>query len=149
MAAIAGVIPTTTSTQAGIQQLLDIFKKQANAAKDDVTAQRVRMKDASSQRVNDEVMDAIQPMLEQTHHIPVITQDEDIEEEQPTNHQPCTRSAAACTITDEFIYNMMEIPGMVNISPRLAASMKYPLQFLCNFPNADIDNETGEIMEYR
>ena len=167
-AAIAGVIPTTTSTQAGIQQLLDIFKKQANAAKDDVTAQRVRMKDAASQRVNDEVMDAIQPTLDQasqrvngkaadvrhptrdkTNHIPAITQDEDIEEDQPTNHRPRTRSSAARTITDEFIYNMMEIPGTGNISPRSAASMKYPLQFLCDFANAVIDDETGEIMEYR
>ena len=38
--AIARTVPTTTSTQAGIQQLLDIFKKQANKAMNKVTAQR-------------------------------------------------------------------------------------------------------------
>ena len=43
-AAIARTVPTTTSTQAGIQQLLDIFKKQADEAMNDVTAQRVMMK---------------------------------------------------------------------------------------------------------
>jgi len=53
-AAIKGVVPTTTSTQAGVQQLLDIFKSQANGAKNEITAQRVQMADAAAQRVLDE-----------------------------------------------------------------------------------------------
>jgi hypothetical protein len=52
-------------------------------------------------------------------------------------------------VTDEFIYNMMELPGVRNITPRSTATRKFPLQFLCDFANAVIDNETGEIMEYR
>jgi hypothetical protein len=52
--AIEGVLPTTTSTQAGVQQLLDIFKSQANGAKNEITAQRVQMADAAAQRVLDE-----------------------------------------------------------------------------------------------
>ena len=48
--AIEGVLPTTTSTQAGVQQLLDIFKSQANGAKNEITAQRVQMADAAAQR---------------------------------------------------------------------------------------------------
>jgi hypothetical protein len=43
-AAIERTVPTTTSTQAGIQQLLDIFKKQADEATNNVTTQRVMMK---------------------------------------------------------------------------------------------------------
>ncbi len=50
-------------------------------------------------------------------------------------------------MTDEFIYNMMELPGVTNIKPQSTAARKFPLQFLCDFANAVIDNETGEIME--
>ena len=35
------------------------------------------------------------------------------------------------------------------VNPRMAASRKYPMQFLCDYANAVIDNEIGEIMEYR
>jgi hypothetical protein len=30
-----------------------------------------------------------------------------------------------------------------------AASRRYPLQFLCNFANAVLDDETGNLLEYR
>ncbi len=56
--AINGAIPNDTATQAGIRQLLDIFKKQANSAKDTVTAQRVSMNEAATQRVNEETEQA-------------------------------------------------------------------------------------------
>jgi len=56
--ALNGAMPNDTATQSGIRQLLDIFKKQANAAKDAVTAQRVSMNEAATQRVNDEVVQA-------------------------------------------------------------------------------------------
>ena len=52
-------------------------------------------------------------------------------------------------LMDEFIYNMMELRGVTNIPPQSTAARKFPLQFLCDFANAVIDSETGEIMEYR
>jgi hypothetical protein len=44
---------------------------------------------------------------------------------------------------------MMELPGMMGVTPRAAASQKFLLQFLCDYANAVIDGETGEFMEYR
>ena len=37
----------------------------------------------------------------------------------------------------------------MGVTPRAAASRKFPMQFLCDYANAVIDRETGEIMEYR
>ena len=169
--AITRAVPTTTTTQAGIQQLLDIFKKQANDAKDEIDAQRVKMKEAAAQRVLEESNERIsmptteQPVQENTdemfqafnnesqttkddnRNVPMITQDAEEEQERPTNRRPCTRSTR--TATDEFIYSMMELPGIDNVSPRSTATRKFPMQFLCDFANAVIDGDTGEIMEYR
>ena len=57
-------------------------------------------------------------------------------------------------MTDEWLYSMMEFPGITTtvtntFAPRMAASRKYPMQCLCNYANAVIDNKTGEIMEYQ
>jgi hypothetical protein len=44
----------------------------------------------------------------------------------------------------------MEIPGYkAPFTARQAASRKYPLQFLCNLVYADLDNESGNLLEYR
>jgi hypothetical protein len=141
---------------------LDIFKKQADEATNNVTAQRVMMKEAASQRVLEEsdadveMQRAAEPvkMTEENQKtgkskssVPAITQDEEEETQQPTNHRPRTR--ATRSLTDEFLYNMMELPGLTNITPQSTAARKFPLQFLCDFANAVIDDETGEIMEYR
>jgi hypothetical protein len=32
---------------------------------------------------------------------------------------------------------------------RQAALQKFPLQFLCNFASAVVNNETGDLLEYR
>jgi len=114
--AIEGVLPTITSTQAGVQQLLDIFKSQANGAKNEITAQRVQMAEAAAQRVLDEstaneiaqaetatqrvleemtegvlfqaITDDDQTMEEADSSVPMITQDE--EQQQPIADQPST-----------------------------------------------------------
>jgi hypothetical protein len=56
-------------------------------------------------------------------------------------------------MTDEWLYSMMGFPGITNvpnsITPRMSASRKYPMRFLCDYANAVIDDETGELMEYR
>ncbi len=44
----------------------------------------------------------------------------------------------------------MEIPGYkAPFSPQQAASRKYPLQFLCDLAYAVLDDETGDLLEYR
>jgi hypothetical protein len=51
--AIKGVTTKDTTTENGIKLLLDIFKKQANIAKDRVDAKAKLLKDAATQRVQD------------------------------------------------------------------------------------------------
>ena len=44
----------------------------------------------------------------------------------------------------------MEIPGYkAPFSPQQAASRKYPLQFLCDLAYTVLDDETGDLLEYR
>ena len=117
---------------------------------------------AAEQRVKATVtMTATTPTFEYSNdapatNTPVITQDEDDEEDEPpvSDYTRKLRSQSTRTMTDEWLYNMMEFPGITttvtnNITPRMAASRKYPMQFLCDYANAAIDNKTGEIMEYR
>jgi len=87
---------------------------------------------------------------------PVITQDEDDEENEPPveRYTNKLRSRQTRSTTDEWLYSMMEFPGITteatnSVTPRMAAARKYPMQFLCDFANAVIDDETGEVMEYR
>ncbi len=45
---------------------------------------------------------------------------------------------------------MMDIPGRTKpFSNQQAASNNYPLQFLCDFAAAVLDNDTGDLLEYR
>jgi hypothetical protein len=87
---------------------------------------------------------------------PIITQDEDDEEDETPveSYSNKLRSRSTRTATDEWLYSMMEFPGITTtvtntVTPRMAASRKYPMQFLCDYTNAVINDETGEIMEYR
>lgn len=43
---------------------------------------------------------------------------------------------------------MMET-AQPKLNPRNVASRKYPLEFLCEFANAVMDENTGEMLEYR
>ncbi len=54
------------------------------------------------------------------------------------------------TLMQEYMLHMMELPGTKTapFNPQQAASHKYPLQFLCNFANAVLDNETGDLLKY-
>jgi hypothetical protein len=55
------------------------------------------------------------------------------------------------TSTQEYMLHMMELPGTKTapFNPQQAASGKYPLQFLWDFANAVLDNETGDLLEYQ
>jgi hypothetical protein len=44
----------------------------------------------------------------------------------------------------------MDTPGLPGLfTNQQAASQKYPLQFLCDFANAVLDDKTGNLLEYR
>jgi hypothetical protein len=46
--------------------------------------------------------------------------------------------------------HMMEIPGhKAPFTPQQAMSQTFPLQFLCDFAYAVLDNDTGNLLEYR
>ena len=52
--AIAGVVPPLNVTQEAVEQLMVIFKQQAEKAKDDATTQRVLKERAQAERVHNE-----------------------------------------------------------------------------------------------
>jgi hypothetical protein len=47
--------------------------------------------------------------------------------------------------------HMMELPGkrVTPFTPQQAASQRYPLQFLCDFAGAVLDDEMGDLLEYQ
>ena len=144
-------------------------------AKDKIEEQQVRQSKSASQRVRTEkqteaasdqrvevtlVTAAPTPMFEYSKDAPasitpVITQDNnDEEDEAPADiYSNKLRSRSTRTMTDEWLYNMMEFPGITTnvtdtVTPKMAASRKYMMQFLCDYANAVIKNKTGEVMGY-
>jgi hypothetical protein len=48
----------------------------------------------------------------------------------------------------EYTLHMLElVGGIAPFTPQQAALRKYPLQFLCDFANAVLDDKTGDLME--
>jgi hypothetical protein len=54
------------------------------------------------------------------------------------------------TLTHEYMLHMMELPGTKTapFTPQQAASWKNPLRFLCNYTNAVLNDDTGDLLEY-
>ncbi len=74
-----------------------------------------------------------------------ITQDDD---DSPPSAN--TRQRRQGTLTQDYMLHIMEQPGYkAPFTPRQAASRKYPLQFLCDMAYAILDDETGDLLEYR
>ncbi len=49
----------------------------------------------------------------------------------------------------DYLFHMMDIPGLTKPSSnQQAAARKYPLQFLCDFVSAVLNDETGNLLEY-
>ena len=157
--AIAGLLPTHTVTTDAVDQLMEIYKQQARDSIDAATAQRVLRQRAQDERVRNEQI--IQPVtvspqfeLEVSDHtdqppaaIPQITQDE-YHESTPASNTRQQRETR--TLTQDYILQCMEIPGYkAPFTPQQAAARKYPLQFLCDLAYAVMDDETGDLLEYR
>ncbi len=174
--AIAGIIPPPNMTTNAIDQLINIFKLQAKKDKDVATAQRVSKEHVQAERVCTKTKDqspSMAPNAKPTtttvttpmsfpplkveypdlntgmlRGTPMISQDEmgnNLSPAANTCLQPKVR-----TITQDYLFHLMDTPGLPRLFPnQQAASCKYPLQFLCDFANAVLDDETGDLLEYR
>jgi hypothetical protein len=79
---------------------------------------------------------------------PIISQDnkEDISHPAANTQQQCQIR----TLTQDYMLHMMEIPGYTTpFTPQQAASQTFPLQFLCDLAYAVLDDDTGNLLEYR
>ncbi len=134
---ISGLIPTSTVTADVVDQLMEIYKQQAQATRDAATAQRVLRERAQAERVIKEECQQDQAAPSPTFQvddgnniapaqqaIPQITQDE-------YNSSPATNTCQQCkiwTLTQDSMLQCMEIPGYTApFTPRQAASQRYPL----------------------
>jgi hypothetical protein len=154
-------------TQDAVDQLMGIFKKQARTTRDVATAQRVLRERAQAERVikeeqqthvqQESVQEQVIPSpsfeIEDNNDtantpqsIPQITQDK--HDSPPSANMQQQRETR--TLTQEFMLHCMEIPGYkAPFTAKQAASRKYPLQFLCDLAYAVLDDETGNLLEYR
>jgi hypothetical protein len=138
---------------------MEVFKIQAEKATCKAAAQRVLREQAFAQTVDTEAQATVAvpptplPELEVEYpdttedspsNIPVILQDKD--NAPAANTWPQQQN---CTLTQDYMLHMMEIKGYTApFTARQAASHQYPLQFLCDFENAVLDNNTGDLLEY-
>jgi hypothetical protein len=158
--AICNQIPKNSATADAVEQLMEVFKIQAEKATCKAAAQRVLRERAFAQRVDAEAKATVTaptsslPELEVEYpntteespsNIPVISQDNDDAPSANTQSQRQNR-----TLTQDYMLHMMEIPGYTApFTARQAASRQYPLQFLCDFAYAVLDDDTGDLLEYR
>ena len=166
---INGIIPKHTVTSDAVEQLMEIFKMQAEKATCEARTQRVLREQAQAQRVKEQQLAAEQqaspsttstsfPELEVNLYpntdigllrgTPIISQDEDDDTSHPASNTRQQRKIR--TLTQDYMLHMMEIPGYTApFSPRQAASRTFPLQFLCDLAYAVLDDDTGNLLEYR
>ncbi len=157
--ALAGVIPPPNMTTDAIDQLINIFKTQAEKKNDKVTVQRVLKEQAATQRVRNKAATTTTspplPPLEVTYPdlnpetprgVPVISQDDD----PPAAHTQ--QQQRVRTLTQDMLFHMMDVrpKGLPQpFKPRQAARCNYPLQSLCDFAYTVLDDKTGDLLEYR
>ncbi len=119
--AIAGVVPPPNMTREAVEQLMVIFKQQAEKAKDNATTQRVLKERAQAERVHNESIsnhsphtpvEVPYPDAEFGHvpETPVILQDEDdtIRAYTAANTR---QQRKVRTIAQDYLFHMMDIPG--------------------------------------
>ena len=161
--ALAGVVPPPNMTWDAVDQLMRIFKQQAEKAKDDATTQRVLKESARDERVHNEesnqpAIPSPLPPLEVTYPAidvgmlqgtPVISQDDD----NIIHSTPSANTRYQCqvrTLTQDYLYHMMDIPGITKpFTNQQATARRYPLSFIRDFASAVHDEETGDLLEYR
>ena len=166
--AINGAMPRNSVTMDAVEQLLEIFKIQANAATNATDQQRQRQIDAHTQRVlNETQANEHEHQNEEPHSptaqrvaatttiptvefsdipdhgptIPTITQDEGTYT--PPAHNTRQQHTMR-TLTQDVALHISE----VHLNAQRIAGRKYPLQFLCDWAAAVLDDKTGDLLEY-
>ena len=161
--ALTGVVPPPNMTRDAVDQLMRIFKQQAEKAKEDATTQRVLKKRARDERVHNEESNqpaspSPLPPLEVTYPAidvgtlrgtPVISQDDDDSiYSTPSANTRFQRQIR--TLTQDYLYHMMDTPCITKpFTNRQAAARRYPVAFIRDFASAVLDEETGNLLEYR
>jgi hypothetical protein len=161
--ALAGVVPPPNMTRDAVDQLMTIFKQQAEKAKDDATTQRVLKERARAERVHNEKatqpanpttlppLEVIYPAIDvgTLRGTPVISQDDDDTiHSTPSANTRFQRQVR--TLTQDYLYHMTDIPGITKpFTNQQAAVRRYPVTFIRDFASAVLDEETGDLLEYR
>jgi hypothetical protein len=163
---ILGQLPKNSVTDDAMEQLMEIYKIKAEKATCKARAQRVLREQVQAQRVVVEQQSQVpQPTspkqnpasipsfeVEDSTNKPtsvnghnIISQDED----SPPSSNTC-QQCQKCMLTQDYMLHMIEILGYTAaFTPAQASCHKYPLQFLCDFAYAVLDNDTGDLLEYR
>jgi hypothetical protein len=167
---INGIIPKHSGTSDAVTQLMEIYKIAAEKATRETRTQRVLREQAQAQRVKEEQQlvatqqasplntPTVFPDLEvdlypdtdsgREQGTPIISQDEDNYKSHPAANTRQQRQIR--TLTQDYMLHMMETPGYTApFSPRQAASRTFPLQFLCDLAYSVLDDDTGDLLEYR
>jgi hypothetical protein len=166
---INGIMPKNKVTSDAVEQLMEMYKIQAEKATCKARTQRVLQEQAQAQRVKEQQLAAEQqssplntptsfPEFEVDPYpdidigslqgTQVISQDDEEDTSHPaanTQQQHQTR-----TLTQDYMLQMMKIPGYTTpFSPKQDASRTFPLQLLCNLAYAVLDDNTGNLLENR
>ncbi len=166
---ISGLMPQNSVTADAVEQLMDIYKIQAKKATCESRTQRVLRKQAQAQRVDEQQLAADQkaspqhsltslPDIEVKEYpnlnlgrlqgTPIISQDNEEDIIQPAANTEQQRQTH--TLTQDYMLHMMEIPGYeAPFTPQQATSRTFPLQFLCDFAYAVLEDDTGDLLKNR
>ena len=135
--ALEGGIPQSNIDKEAIKKLMEIFKNNAEATKNEnFERQRVQKRRALEQRV----------YLENKQR--EFTLPAEFEKENPEFN---TRARGVHKVSaQETLFRMLNISGTgAKLSSQDLAGMRFPIQFKCNWANSVINGETEELLGYR
>jgi hypothetical protein len=164
---ILGQLPKNSVTADAVEQLMKIYKIKAEKAICKARAQRVLKEQVQAQRVRaEQQLQVPQPTspkqnptsfpsfeVEDSADKPksargghnIISQDDNSPPSSNTHQQ-----RQLPMLVQDYMLQMIETPGYTApFTPAQASYCKYPLQFLCNFAYAVLNNDTGDLLEYR
>jgi len=166
---INGIMQKNKVTSDAVEQLMEIYQIQAEKATCEARTQWVLREQVQAQRVEEQQLATEQqasPLNTPTSFpefevgpypnigigllqgTPVISQDDEEDTSHPAVNTHQQRQIR--TLTQDYMLHMIEIPGYTTLfSPKQAASQTFPLQFLCDLAYAVLDDDTGDLLEYR
>ena len=80
---------------------------------------------------------------------PTHNSDDNCNSDRPADNTRYQRTVR--TITQDYLYHLMDTPFLPKqlFTAKQASSRKYPLQLVCDFAYSVLDDETGDLLEYR